>query len=50
MNSLIIAESGVNYHMFKEKDFFDTLHPWCGTVLLGDGKTVSDIKGVGIVK
>jgi hypothetical protein len=46
----IIADSGANHHMFKEREFFETLTPTSGTVLLGDGKTRIDIKGVGTVK
>jgi hypothetical protein len=35
----IIADSGANYHnMFKEKEFFEPLHPANGRVYLGDGK------------
>jgi hypothetical protein len=45
----IIADSGANYHMFKEREFFDTLHPASGRVLLGDGKTARPIKGIGTV-
>jgi hypothetical protein len=45
----IIADSGANYHMFKEREFFSTLTPTSGTVLLGDGKSRIDIKGVGTV-
>jgi hypothetical protein len=43
----VIADSGANYHMFKEREFFATLTPTQGTVLLGDGKSRIDIKGVG---
>lgn len=46
----IIADSGANYHMFKELIFFDTLLPATGKVLLGDGKTSLAIQGVGTVK
>jgi hypothetical protein len=46
----VIADSGANYHMFKEREFFDTLIPTTGTVLLGDGKTTVTIQGVGTVK
>jgi hypothetical protein len=35
----IIAESGANFHMFKERAFFETLLPASGQVILGDGKT-----------
>jgi hypothetical protein len=46
----VIADSGANYYMFKEREFFETLLPTSGTVLLGDGKTTLSIKGVGTVK
>jgi hypothetical protein len=46
----IIADSGANYHMFKEREFFESLYPATGRVILGDGKTVLDMKGVGTVK
>jgi hypothetical protein len=35
----IIIDSGANYHMFKELQFFDTSIPTTGKVLLGDGIT-----------
>jgi hypothetical protein len=46
----VIADSGANYHMFCERSLFDTLSPASGTVLLGDGVTTLNIKGVGTVK
>jgi len=46
----IIADSGANYHMFKDIIFFDTLTPTTGRVLLGDGTTSLAIKGVVTVK
>jgi len=46
----IIADSGANFHMFREHQFFDTLSPTTGTVILGDGKTSLSILGVGTVK
>jgi hypothetical protein len=46
----IIADSGANFHMFKEREFFDTPHPANGRVILGDGKTELSIKGVGTIK
>jgi hypothetical protein len=46
----VIADSGANYHMFHERCFFDSLSPAQGTVLLGDGATSLNIKGVGTVK
>jgi len=46
----IIVDSGANYHMFKEREFFTTLTPTSGQVILGDGKSVVNIKGIGQVK
>jgi len=46
----VIADSGANYHMFKEREFFDTLQPATGSVILGDGTTTVSIKGIGTVK
>jgi len=46
----VIADSGANYHMFRDKEFFETMSPASGVVLLGDGKTRLSIKGVGTVK
>jgi len=46
----IIADSGANYHMFKEKEFFGDIRPTKGSVLLGDGKTSINIKGVGTLQ
>jgi len=46
----IIADSGANYHMFRDRAFFTTLQPSSGSVFLGDGKTTLTIKGVGTVK
>jgi len=43
----VIADSGANYHMFKDKDFFVDTHPAFGKVLLGDGKTAISIQGIG---
>ncbi len=45
----VIADSGANYHMFKEREFFVDLQPAKGSVLLGDGKTIIDIQGIGTV-
>lgn len=50
MDFPVIADSGANYNMFKEREFFETLTPTTGTVLLGDGKTTVAIQGVGTVK
>jgi hypothetical protein len=44
------ADSGGNYHIFKEREFLETLYPTFCTVLLGDGKTTLKIKVVGTVK
>jgi hypothetical protein len=46
----IIADSGANFHMFKDREFFETLHPATYHVILGDGKMSLSIKGVGMVK
>jgi len=45
----IIAVSGANLHMFKEKEFFTSLRPAQGQVILGDGSTTLDIHGIGTV-
>jgi hypothetical protein len=49
MSYPVIADSGVNYHMFWEREFFSNLSPATGQVILGDGKTSLAIKGVGTV-
>jgi hypothetical protein len=46
----VIADSGTNFHMFKEREFFEVIHPASGHVLLGDGHTTLNIQGVGTVK
>jgi len=46
----VIADSGANYHMFRDKEFFETISPASGQVILGDGKTTLPILGVGTVK
>jgi hypothetical protein len=46
----IIADSGANFHMFKEHEFFDSLAPAMGHVILGDGETKLPIQGVGTIK
>jgi hypothetical protein len=46
----VIADSGANYHMFRDREFFETLSPASGNVILGDGKTTLSIQGVGTVK
>jgi len=45
----IIADSGAHWHMFKEKEFFTSLNPSQGHVVLGDGKTSLSIHGIGTV-
>jgi len=46
----IIVDSGANYHMFREREFFTTLVPTTGKVILGDGKTILPIQGVGQIR
>jgi hypothetical protein len=46
----IIADSGANYHMFRDKEFFKNLAPASGKVILGDGTTTLDIQGIGTVE
>jgi hypothetical protein len=46
----IIIDSGANFHMFRDHEFFTTLLPASGKVVLGDGKTSLPILGVGTVK
>jgi len=46
----IITDSSANFHMLKEREFFTTLSPAMGHVILGDGKTSLNILGVGTVK
>jgi hypothetical protein len=50
MSYPVIADSGANYHRFKDREFFISMTPAKGTILLGDGKTTLDIKGVGTVR
>jgi hypothetical protein len=45
----IIIDSSANFHMFRDRDFFTTLSPATGKVILGDGKTSLPILGVGTV-
>jgi hypothetical protein len=45
----VIADSGANFHMFREKEFFTKIIPASGRVTLGDGITNLAIKGVGTV-
>jgi hypothetical protein len=46
----IIADSGTNYHMFRDPNFFEFITPATGRVLLGDGKTALEIKSIGTIK
>jgi hypothetical protein len=46
----VIADSGANYHMFNAKEYFTSIIPSSGNVILGDGKTSLTIKGVGTVQ
>jgi hypothetical protein len=46
----IIADSGANFHMFREKKFFESIQPATGHVVLGDGQTKVPILGIGTVK
>jgi hypothetical protein len=46
----IIAEIDANCHMFKEREFSETLKPASGSVILGDRKTTLTIKEIGMVK
>jgi hypothetical protein len=50
MDYPIIANSGANFHMFKELEFFTSMQPTQGHVILGDGKTRIPIQGIGTVK
>ncbi len=45
-----IADSGANQHMFKELQFFESMRPATGKVILGDGVTSLAIRGIGTVK
>jgi hypothetical protein len=46
----IIADSGANFHMFKELEFFESIVLACGHVILGDGKTTLPIRGIGTAR
>jgi hypothetical protein len=46
----IISDSGANFHRFCEREFFETLTPTTGRVILGDGNTTLDILGIGTVR
>jgi len=45
----IIADSGANFHMFRDQAFFTSLTPFSGKVVLGDGQTTLNIQGIGTV-
>jgi hypothetical protein len=46
----IIADSGANFHMFRDQAFLETLNPFSGKAILGDGQTTLNIQGIGTVK
>jgi len=46
----VIADSGANHHMFRDREFFVNIQPSSGTVYLGDGKTALSIQGVSPVQ
>jgi hypothetical protein len=46
----IIADSGANFHMFRDQEFFESITPFLGKVILGDGQTTLNIQGIGTVK
>ncbi len=46
----VIANSGANFHMFRDKEFFESISPASGNVILGVGVTTVPIQGVGTVK
>jgi hypothetical protein len=46
----IIADRGVNFHMFCDHRFFKSIKPLSGKVILGDGKTSFDIQGIGTIQ
>jgi hypothetical protein len=45
----IITDSGANFHLFKEREFFEYISPASGRVI-GDGKTSLPIQGIGAIK
>ena len=47
MRFQIIADGRANFHMFKEREFFESITPTTGCVVLGDGNTTLDIHGIG---
>jgi hypothetical protein len=46
----IVADSGANFHMFKDLEFFFSMEPANGFVTLGDGQTKLPIQGIGTVQ
>jgi len=46
----IIVDSGANFYMFCALEFFESMSPLSGKVILGDGKTSLEIHGIGTVK
>jgi hypothetical protein len=46
----IIIDSGANFHTFKDREFFSNITPATGKVILGDGKTIIPIQGIGTVE
>ncbi len=46
----IIADSGANFHMFRDREFFTSLTPATGKVILGDGTTTLPIQGIGTIQ
>jgi hypothetical protein len=45
----IIADSGANFHMFCNQEF-QSMTPFSGKAILGDGQTTLNIQGIGTVK
>jgi len=46
----IIANSSANHLMFRDIEFFESLTPASGNVIVGVGKTSLDIQGIGTIK
>jgi hypothetical protein len=46
----IIIDSGANFHMFRDREFFISMLPATGKVILGDGRTSLPILGVGTIQ
>jgi hypothetical protein len=45
----IIVDSGANFHMFRDVEFFTELSLVTGKVILGDGKTLVPISGIKVI-